>query len=59
MSKQLSIHQMVDYHVPIFNPELITNLSSQGFDFKKSRFQIIDERNYVLRELGRNKLFVH
>ena len=32
--------QIVDYHVHIFSPELITNLSIQVHDFKKARFQI-------------------
>lgn len=36
--------QIVDYHVHIFSPELITNLSIQGLDFKKARFQIIKEK---------------
>ena len=41
---QNDITQIVDYHVHIFSPELITNLSIQGIDFKKSRFQIIKEK---------------
>lgn len=39
--------KIVDYHVHIFSPELINNLSIQGFDFQKSRFQIIkDKKGY-------------
>lgn len=36
--------QIVDYHVHIFSPELITYFSTQGSDFKKYGYQIIKEK---------------
>ena len=37
-------NKLVDYHVHIFSPELISNLSIQGIDFKQSGFQVIKEK---------------
>jgi predicted TIM-barrel fold metal-dependent hydrolase len=38
--------KIVDYHVHIFSPELISNLSLQGHNFRQSRFQIIKEKEF-------------
>ncbi|MDF1697750.1 MAG: amidohydrolase family protein [Saprospiraceae bacterium] len=39
--------KIVDYHVHIMSPELISNLTFQGFDFQRSQFQIIkDKKEY-------------
>jgi len=39
--QQIGSNLLVDYHVHVFSPELLENLSSQGYDFTNSSFQII------------------
>jgi len=42
--QQIDTNQIIDYHVHIFSPELIDNLSNQGYNFKSSNFQIIKSK---------------